>query len=308
MSFDLRSLPAFLSATADFRTWIQGIHAQLIAAGLVQTSDTGQINSATVNLPGTNTAAGYEIFQFNDTGVANGQSTNPVFIKVEYGVGSPTDRPSLWFTVGTGSNGAGTITGTTILGRNQLSFNNSRTSGITMPSYCAGDGGWFGLFTAADTSGAVNPQFMIIDRVRDASGVPTGEGVVCVYSSWTNGPSGFTIASYVGGAAHSANPNYLSTAGYFAGPTTTDGTNALGAGARIFGTNVAVMPAIVLCGQLRFLKAFVLFNQSDFGSIGGVTFVANNFGANHTYVTLCGLNLKNAWTFNSNDMPALLWE
>jgi hypothetical protein len=45
---------------------VQGIAAQIAAMGLVQTSDTGQINWVTVARPALNTIAGYEIWRFND--------------------------------------------------------------------------------------------------------------------------------------------------------------------------------------------------------------------------------------------------
>ena len=57
--------------------------------------------------PGTSTAAGYYILQFNDTL----QSTTPILIKIELGTGGAATTPALWVTVGTGSNGSGTLTG-----------------------------------------------------------------------------------------------------------------------------------------------------------------------------------------------------
>ena len=69
MTTDLRQLPAYLSNDADFRTWGQGICAQLTAIGLVKTSDTGQINWATAIKPnpgGASTTYGagyYEIWR-----------------------------------------------------------------------------------------------------------------------------------------------------------------------------------------------------------------------------------------------------
>lgn len=92
---------------AEFRAWGSALSAALAAVGLTQTADSGQINWLTVSRPGTNTAAGYEIWRFNDAL----QATAPIYIKVEYGTGGSTTRPQIWITVGTGTNGAGTITG-----------------------------------------------------------------------------------------------------------------------------------------------------------------------------------------------------
>ena len=76
--------------------------------GLVQTSDTGQIDTATVTRPITAITAGYETFRFNDSlqGIA------PMFMKLEFGSGDNTPvTPAMWVTVGTGTDGAGTVTG-----------------------------------------------------------------------------------------------------------------------------------------------------------------------------------------------------
>lgn len=96
---------------AAFRVWVAEIITMLFTTlGVTQTADTGQINTSTVTRAAVvNTAAGYVIGRFNDTA----QATSPVFFKLEFGTGStqPTN-PAMWITVGTGSNGSGTITGT----------------------------------------------------------------------------------------------------------------------------------------------------------------------------------------------------
>lgn len=91
-----------LSTTNDveFRAFVQEYHDSLVTIGLTQTSDTGQINPATVNKPTVNnTSAGYEIWRFNDTM----QATSPIFLKIEYGLNvTAANQPSkVWFTIGT---------------------------------------------------------------------------------------------------------------------------------------------------------------------------------------------------------------
>jgi hypothetical protein len=81
MPTDIRNLPAFISDDATFRVWGSGLAAQIAAMGLVQTSDTGQINWATVTRPAIGALAGYEMWRFNDAL----QATKPVFIRLDYG-------------------------------------------------------------------------------------------------------------------------------------------------------------------------------------------------------------------------------
>lgn len=92
------------STDAGFRAWIVEWSAKLATVGLVQTADTGQINPVTVTRALANTAAGYEIWRFADSSF---------YIKFEYGSGAANNWPQMWSTMGTGSNGTGTITGTT---------------------------------------------------------------------------------------------------------------------------------------------------------------------------------------------------
>src|SRR3954462_11008588 len=91
------------TSTTGFRAWGSEFSAGLATVGLVQTADTGQINWSTVTIPGANTAAGYEIWRFADS---------TLYLKFEYGTAPSTVQPQMWITVGTGSNGSGTITGT----------------------------------------------------------------------------------------------------------------------------------------------------------------------------------------------------
>lgn len=99
------------SSDATFRSWGSAFSAALIAAGiastcLTQTADTGQINWTTVVRPGISTVAGYEMYRLTDTL----DGTTPLFIKIEYGTGSAATIPQMWITIGTATNGAGTIT------------------------------------------------------------------------------------------------------------------------------------------------------------------------------------------------------
>ena len=97
------------TSDAGFRAWGSEFHAQMVSIGLTLTSDTGQINWTTVTRPAITVSAGYEIWRFNDTL----QATTPIFIKLEYGTGGTATYPTMWITVGNGSNGSGTLTGLT---------------------------------------------------------------------------------------------------------------------------------------------------------------------------------------------------
>lgn len=182
MATDQRNLPAFIDADATFRTWAQGVAAQLAAVGLVKTGDTGQVDLAAAARPAVSAFAGYEVYRFNDTL----QATAPVFIKIEYGVGSPADMPSLAVTVGTATNGAGVIGGQSD-GRRLLIPSQSKVLGGLLPSYCSGGPGRVAVVTNLDASGTsasyYHSLWMIVERTRGADGVTTGDGIYVVAAS-----------------------------------------------------------------------------------------------------------------------------
>lgn len=90
------------SSDAGFRAWGSEFNAKLAAVGLVQTTDTGQVNWTTVTRPVAGVATAYEIWKFIDSSI---------YVKVLYGTGSTTSSPRVDFQTGSGSNGSGTLTG-----------------------------------------------------------------------------------------------------------------------------------------------------------------------------------------------------
>lgn len=169
--------PIYHSTDAEFRAWAAEISAALSDVGMIKTSDTGQIDFSTAIRPVVSAAAGYEIWRFNDSL----QSTAPIFIKIEYGSNNTT-TPKIWITVGTGSDGAGVITGATVA-RAELFYYSGFSPG-SYPSYvCAADG-FLGVAIKIGASGTYGTGlgFFCIARSHDYSGSPTSRGF-SVYNS-----------------------------------------------------------------------------------------------------------------------------
>lgn len=163
---------------AEFRAWGSELSGKLSVAGLVQTSDTGQINWTTVSRPGTNTAGGYEIWKFNDSLAA----TAPIYLKIEYGTGANAAYPQIWLTVGTGSNGSGTLTGATT-SRNTVTYSGVVTSG-NWASYLCVAAGFVGLcWKSGAAAGTVGYAFFVIARTNDASGSATSTGFIVYWGA-----------------------------------------------------------------------------------------------------------------------------
>ena len=177
------------SSDATFRAWGSAINNALTTVGLTQTADTGQVNWTTVTRPGTNTTAGYEIWRFNDSL----QATAPIFIKLSYGTATSALFPRLLCDIGTGSDGAGTLTNSTLttpVAANYAGVAASIVSTVTSyPSYCCYNTtygvltfeGWVG----SNTSNNYNRFFFQVGRTHNADGTPNGKGRYKVGSGTT---------------------------------------------------------------------------------------------------------------------------
>lgn len=176
---------------AHFQAWYNEVITALFTTlGVTQTTDTGQIG-ATAAIPAINTSAGYVIGRFNDTL----QGTAPIFFKLEFGAGAATGDPQMWLTVGTGSNGSGTITnggGGAVTTRCAIltgaaAPNSLVTSYTSRYCYLATTqigALWIG-FKYGAINGAVYGAFggFLIARTSDGSGNASAAGVVILTSA-----------------------------------------------------------------------------------------------------------------------------
>lgn len=315
MTTSTSSLTFDFTSNANFRSWGSSISSSLVTCGLVLTSDTGQINWTTVTIPGTSastTSFGYEIYRFSDTL----QSTKPVFIKLEYGASSYSTSggsnywawPVLWVTVGTGTNGAGTLTGTvstrTAFGGTQVTSsgtNGSQTTFATSTScYFSGDtssinmalGAVASIPTYTVTSGTAQPMpfpmFLVVERTRSSAGVANGDGVVILTTGW---PLLTNAASQTNGVLGAA-CQYLSFGGSGAGavdtfwPISYPGTGfSIGSS----GANLYLWPLPVVSPAAEGQSLAVVGCYKTDVALA-TTLSATVSGSSHTYISLAGIN------------------
>lgn len=186
-------------STAHFRTWGLELSTKLAAGGLTKTSDTGQINWASVNRPGTGVVAGYEIWRFADS---------TIYFKLEYGTGSAgVNNPELLLTVGTGSNGSGTITGqSTTVSVAITSGSSYGSSGPTSlvtgyPSYLCVTADYVGLCHKAGGNVYGCNALFAIRKWTDATGAAVSTGFSVLTSDSANTGTSVLWAEHVRTAA-----------------------------------------------------------------------------------------------------------
>lgn len=159
---------------ATTRLRITHVHNAILAAGLVQTSDTGQVNPADATTPAASSSSGYTIYRFNDSR----QGVDPLFMRIDWFVGTFSRRFAPRITTGTGSDGSGTLTG-------QLSVQHSvggSTSGASgtvtaCQTYACHTDGFFGICVGPNNTGTTESICTwTITRSKDAAGAFDARG------------------------------------------------------------------------------------------------------------------------------------
>jgi hypothetical protein len=303
MATSFTNTPIAHTNDAEFRAWGSEVSGQLSSVGttsscLTQTADTGQINWVTVNRPGTNTAAGYEIWQLTDSlGVSA-----PIYLKIEYGTAS-TNQPGMWITVGTGTNGAGTLTGST---STRMAWHQGSTPGSTVlsyPNYVSNEEGHVGVFLkGGSASSSTRPMgFFAVERPCDPDGTMRSDGIV-VYV-WNNSTLGAETVNLATGVKYGSATNKS----FCMVPNEITST-AVGSDINAF-KHYTAYPAIhSLNGLCTVLGNEMGFGTSDTATLNGAT--------PHTYVQLGSdsnpINITTAAVANETSTGrrglCMLWE
>jgi hypothetical protein len=187
--------------TYQSTTYLQGwigsfINSMVSVTGWLQTADTGQTAaSGFTNLQYGNQSLGYQIYTFTDSLTA----TYPIYVKFEFGVGVTGGAPGMWITVGTGTNGSGTLTGQ-VSARLPLSDYYGSQGSSQFTSYFSGASNRF----VCSLWESLNINWIIsIERSKDSSGNDNTDGIILHVASRANGayqqfiPSTGTVVQYI---------------------------------------------------------------------------------------------------------------
>jgi len=270
-TFTSSSVIPAVGTSANLQAWVAAWDSILTSAGWIQTADTGQ--TASGSFTGTaslTTAQGYQIWRMNDAL----QGTYPVFVKFEWGTGGATNYPMAWITIGTGSNGSGTITGI-ILARTAIG--NGSTQGTACPIYASGTPSRLTIYNFYATA-TMNFMYLNIERSKDASQADTGLGIL---AHAFNGSS----ALFHGYFPFTGTSRYGVVATMPLVPTYA----AMGSGSD-GASNVMVLPIIEFNynGAVNFGIGTLAYYNTDMTTTNQYTVSVN--GTNHNYLALRGYN------------------
>jgi hypothetical protein len=169
-----------VTPAATYAATCKQLSDALAAVGLTRTTDTGQVNWATVStLPGSATIRDYEVYRLNDSL----QATKPIYMRVDYGYTSLLMTYQITF--GTSTDGAGNIGGVTT---GRLAFT-SATSGVgTQSWWISHDGTYLTIVWMVTPGGTSNgTQIMCFDRFRNLDLSANGDGYMVANWGGSNG-------------------------------------------------------------------------------------------------------------------------
>lgn len=163
---------------ARVREYLTAIADAFDSLGFERTADTGQFDPETLNKPGTSDEI-YEIRKFTGTY----HDSAPIYVKLHWNYDGSASGLSI--SVGTGSNGSGTITNKWVNTNNLTSSSTPVTGGKVLISGEAGK--WIAFYDhgAAES----NSRLFIIGRTVNSSGEITNDGAFFL-------DNGTTLASY----------------------------------------------------------------------------------------------------------------
>lgn len=264
------------STDANFRAWAQFIEDTLVTTGgWVVTSDTGQTAPASLAHPtAANSKQGYRIYRMNDSL----QSTYPVFMRIDFGSYVVANTPGFWVTIGTGSNGSGTITGILWNGgalANTPIAAGGNSSSVVVNSYGSAASGRASMCLFVHSASVFGMTFTI-ERTKSSAGADTGDGLLLVYSDASlaaGAPNTSRYIIYTGGTQPTAEQglSYILTR---LNPSETFTPGDIGIGLIIHFKGVAQQPGVNM----------VITNSNDVAAEG--SFSATIYGAVRTYQNL----------------------
>ena len=171
MSRELISTTQDYSVQANWTAWADGIHNAILNRGWLATSDTGQVNTATVTVPTSGADAGYRLYKTND-GVGD-----QFFLKIVYGRSTSVRHPSSKWQLGTGSDGAGNLTGNLSNTFHMIGPLNDPGT-VVWRALVAGDAGALTYYRSIDTtSPAAYCEAISFRRTVDSSGTISTRGM-----------------------------------------------------------------------------------------------------------------------------------
>lgn len=259
--------------------FIKQVHDALIAAGLVLVADSGDMDP--LSLPAYSSTAsnvyGYFIYRFGDSLHA----TVPIYIKIAWATGSTTNSIGVLATIsiGTATDGAGTLTGATTVNPATLAASTTTADPNPFDCYVGGDASMLVILNGLlATSGNYGRTFITCERLVDEHGVPDGAAAKAFMFTLTTSGG---LTSMFGRLVPPTGSVQSLAGGFFWAPSALGGVSSLASGAG----DIPIWPvAFWTPNGLRYSRALVGVHSLDLPQ--GAEFEVTHLGARRRYVSL----------------------
>lgn len=290
-------LPSSGSLTTEqFGLWMQQVIDAMTAVGCPQTADTGQYIPGTTAWPAGGFPSGCLMFRFTDAL----QATAPIFIRIQLGRGGNyAYNLNYAFQIGVATNGAGSLTGSSI---SIVNAGNNATSGghgtQRLPYASFSDGSLF-FGDGFNDAKSVGFHFAFsIERTRDAAGALTGEGLTLMYKNGFNDGLWRLRSFLFPSTLYTASTSFCIMPGLPVPPVTPTG-------------DLLLYPHFYNMPDVRQRASSFTARNSDFGS-NPTTFTATPFAAKGARTFIQFGSTAGAMTAVLGDLagygPCFLWE
>jgi hypothetical protein len=274
-------------------TAVSGGAAGTVSMAVTTQADETHAGSGTTTAlaspPGTS-AYVYEIWGMGDAL----QATSPFYLKLECGTGGAANYPNIYFTIGTGVNGAGSLSGNTGT-RTTLKGSTSTGGGATLYecNFC-GSSDYFGMMLWR-LAGTAHVSVLCMERSKDSFGANTGD-YLTINSASYNANTQQTVFKVGLGTNTTLETGTTGRWATILPITSTTGSQ---------NNKTHVSPVYPLVGQVTYpsIMAMVVLSAD---LVEGSVFTVQIYGTNHNYLftksNYCAVgNQSVGW-------PAIRWE
>jgi len=205
------------------------------------------------------------------------QASAPLFLKIEYGRVATT-APAFRLSIGTGHSGSGTLTG--VLWDTGAGYRGTAQNLNTVTNFASGDTNriWFSLGVTGTGTSATLMLGLSVERRKNSDGTDAATGFLLAL--WSSSPTGsFRVAQ---GTTASGSPTTTPVTGSLtAAYSAVSGSQSL-----TYDGHSAVAPVLYHLGPSEI--GLALCAGTSGVTSPGATFVADVFGASHTFLQLQG--------------------
>jgi hypothetical protein len=179
------------STLANFKQWAQAISSFMTTAGWTQTTDTGQVNWSTISTVPAANAFVYEIWQPSSDPLQTGSTA--YFLRINYGKTNESPAgPRFQVAIGTGTDGAGNLTGLVTSFLDGADNGPTGTGSIGYECDFSGDTTRVSIGMFRNVPSSSMPQFFAVERTKNTDGSNSSDGICLMMMSNSTGTQGIT--------------------------------------------------------------------------------------------------------------------